>query len=279
MNIHVFVTCSRGERDPSLYDIFSSTFHLHHHHIAMTMTSSTDAARALLLGDGTTPLKLEYFAIEGAAEQVRIALSVVDIPFDDVGIPIAEWHQTKKAATKFGQLPEMTLPNGRVVTDSMAMLRLAGEADVEGKLYPHDIVARTSVESALGLVGDLSRAWRPMIYMSMYPEAYGHPTKDEWADADATIKRLRTGFVEKELPRFMGYFTSLIKENGGNYLTGGELTIADIAGYQAINYYRRGVADHVPKDCLDIYPDILAWMERVEAHPKVAAYKASKAAK
>jgi glutathione S-transferase len=177
------------------------------------------------------------------------------------------------------QLPELTLPSGRIVTDSMAMLRLAGEADEEGKLYPHEIVARTSVESALGLVGDLSRAWRPMIYMSMYPEAYGHPTKEEWADADATIQKLRTGFVNSDLPRFMGYFTILIKENGGNFLTGEDLTIADIAAYQAINYYRRGVADHVPIDCLDSFPEILAWMARVEGHPKVAAYKASKAAK
>jgi hypothetical protein len=57
------------------------------------MSSSTsNAARALLLGDGTTRPKLEYFAIEGAAEPVRIALSVVGIPFDDVTIPIAEWH-------------------------------------------------------------------------------------------------------------------------------------------------------------------------------------------
>jgi len=244
------------------------------------MSSSTsNTARALLLGDGTTRPKLEYFAIEGAAEPVRIALSVVGISFDDVTIPIAEWHSSKKAATKHGQVPELTLPDGRIVTDSMAMLRLVGEADEEGKLYPQEIVARTSVESALGLVGDLSRSWRPMILMSMFPEAFGHPPKEEWADADATMKRLRTGFVEKELSRFMGYFTNMITENGGDFLTGENLTIADIAAYQTINYFRKGIADHVPKDCLDAYPEILAWMGRVEEHPKVAAYKASKAAK
>lgn len=244
------------------------------------MDSSPNAARALLIGDGTTRPKLEYFAIEGVAEQIRMALSIVGIPFDNVTIPIPEWQQTKKASTKFGQLPELTLPNGRIVTDSIAILRLVGEADVEGKLYPaDDIVARTSIESVLGLVGDLKRAWRPMVYMSMYPEAYGHPIKEEWADAEDTIKRLRLGFVEKDLPRFMGYFASLIKENGGNFLTGEYVTIADLAAYTTIEYYRRGIADHVPKDCLDAYPDIMEWMSRVEGDARVASYTASKKAK
>ena len=43
------------------------------------MSSSSEAARKLLVGDGTTPLKLEYFAIEGVAEPVRIALSIANM--------------------------------------------------------------------------------------------------------------------------------------------------------------------------------------------------------
>ena len=49
--------------------------------------SSAEAARKLLLGDGTTPLKLEYFGIEGVAEQVRIALSVAGGGKGQVHIP------------------------------------------------------------------------------------------------------------------------------------------------------------------------------------------------
>ena len=99
------------------------------------MSSSSEAARKLLVGDGTTPLKLEYFAIEGVAEPVRIALSIANIPFQDITFPFIEWS-AKKPTTKYGQLPEMTLPNGDVITESMAMLRLAGEADPEGKYEP-----------------------------------------------------------------------------------------------------------------------------------------------
>eukprot|EP00578_Thalassiosira_sp_NH16_P002936 CAMPEP_0181138002 /NCGR_PEP_ID=MMETSP1071-20121207/34009_1 /TAXON_ID=35127 /ORGANISM="Thalassiosira sp., Strain NH16" /LENGTH=240 /DNA_ID=CAMNT_0023224799 /DNA_START=77 /DNA_END=799 /DNA_ORIENTATION=- len=238
--------------------------------------SSTEAARKLLLGDGTTPLKLEYFAIEGVAEQVRIALAIANVPFDDIAVPFGEW-QTKKPTTKYGQLPELTLPNGTIITESMAMFRLAGEADPEGKLYPSDIAKRLKVEEVLGLVSDVGRAWRPAIYIGMRPQVFGHPPKGEWAESDAVIKKVRSTFIKEELPRFMGYFADLIKENGGKFLTGDDLTIADIAAYQQITYFSRGIADYVPKDCLEPYPEVLAYLGRVVGHSKVAAYKASKA--
>jgi len=236
---------------------------------------SSEAARKILIGDGATPLKLEYFAIEGAAEQVRIALSVAGVPFDDVTFPFSEWP-TKKLTTKYGVVPEMTLPDGSAVTESMAMVRLAGEADPDGKLYPADIAARLKVEQVLGLVGDLAKAWSPCLYIGMKPEKFGYPATAEWSESDTVIEKLRTGFIADDLPRFMGYFTDLIKEGGDKFLTGEDLTIADISAYQGIGYFRRGIADHVPKESLDEFPEVLAWMDRYDAHPKVAAYKASK---
>jgi len=240
--------------------------------------SSSEAARKLLIGD--KPLKLEYFAIEGVAEQVRIALAVADVPFDDVTVDASSEWAEKKPTTKYGQLPEMTLPDGTVITESMAMLRLAGEADPEGKLYPTDMMARVKVEGVLGLVGDLGRAWRPCLYIGMRPQAFGYPPKEEWAEADATCEKLRSRFIKEALPLYMGYFADLIKEAGGDkFLTGADLTIADITAYQQIAYFRKGIADHVPKECLEPYPEVLGWMGRVEGHPKVAAYKAGKAEK
>lgn len=237
----------------------------------------SEAARNLLIGDGATPLKLEYFAFMGAAEQVRIALSITDVPFDDVHVDFADWMTTKKPATKHGMLPEMILPDGALVTDSMAMLRLVGDADPEGKLYPAGVLDRLKVEQVLGLTGDLARAWSPGLYLGMRPQKFGYPTTDEWSEGETVIGKVRTEFITGELPRFMGYFTDLIKESGGKFLCGEDLTIADISAYQTISYFRRGIADHVPKDSLDPFPEVLSWMDRVDALPKVASYKASKA--
>lgn len=237
---------------------------------------SIEAARKILIGDGANALKLEYFAIEGVAEPVRIALSVADVPFEDVGIPFGDWS-AKKPTTKYGVLPEMTLPDGSIVTESMAMLRLAGEADPEGKLFPGDLAARLKVEQVLGLVGDFKRAWTPCMYIGMRPQNFGYPPKAEWSEAEAVISKLRTGFIANELPKYTGFLADLIKESGGKFLCGENLTIADILAYQEMNYFRRGIADYVPKESLDPFPDIVAFLGRVEAHPKVAAYKASKA--
>lgn len=241
----------------------------------MTKTTAYDLLTA---GDGK--LQLHYFAIEGVAEQVRIALSIGGIPFEDIHVNSPDW-KAKKPTTKYGQLPEMILPNGQLITESMAMLRLAGEADPENKLYPaDDVVTRLKIEEVLGLTADLTRAWRPALYIGMRPEKFGYPKGDEWdkETKEATVKKVRETFLAEELPTYMKYFEDIIKEAGGNaFLVGDSLTIADIAAYQAIRYFGRGIADHVPADSLKPYSVILAWMKRFEEHPKVAAYKASKA--
>ncbi len=127
----------------------------------------------------------------------------------------------------------------------------------------------------------LQSAWtHNTLRFSMRPDLFGYPTGADWAqdEKNATLKNLREAFLANELPRYMEYFTNLIKEAGGNaFLLGEDLTIADIAAYQGITYFSRGVADYVPVDCLESYPEVLAFLKRVEEHPKVAAYKASKA--
>ncbi|KAL7505080.1 hypothetical protein ACHAWX_000599 [Stephanocyclus meneghinianus] len=230
-------------------------------------------ARSLLTG--STPLKLEYFNIEGVAEPVRIALSVASIPFDDVRIAFDEWS-SKKPTTKHGVLPEMTLPGGEVVTDSMAMLRLVGEADEEDKLYPSDVVKRLKIEQVLGLLGDLTRAWNPSLYLNMRPERFGYPADWSGEEKDKIVKAVREAFMSEDFPKFMGYFEELLKQNGDGYLAGEDLTIADLSAFPRISYFTKGVADHIPKDCLDSYVGVKGWLERVASHPKVAAYKVSK---
>jgi glutathione S-transferase len=161
------------------------------------------------------------------------------------------------------------------------MLRLAGEADPEGKLYPaNDVATRLKIEEVLGITSDLTRAWTPALYISMRPEKFGYPKGDAWAkeEKDATVKKLREEFLEEELPKYMKFYGDLIKEAGGDaFLIGESLTIADIAAYQTISYFRKGIADYIPSNSLEPYEEVLGWMKRFEEHPKVAAYMAAKA--
>ena len=190
-------------------------------------------ARSLLTG--TTPVKLEYFPFEGKAEQVRIALAITGIPFSDVHITMDQW-QAKKPSTRHGALPEMTLPDGTVITDSVAMLRLVGEADEEGKLYPSDVAKRLKIDQILGLVGDLSTAWVPSLYLGMgRPQKFGHPSDWTSEEQEGVVKSVRTAFVKEELPIFMGYFEEVLKKSNGGFLTGEDLTIADLSAYQQVS--------------------------------------------
>ena len=105
----------------------------------------------------------------------------------------------------------------------------------------------------------------------MKPEKFGVDP----AAKDATVKVLRENFMGEPMGRYMGFIKDMIDANGGTFLTGDFITIADLDMYVSVRYYSLGVADHVPKDCLDAYPEVKAWIARVEAEPRVAAYYAS----
>merc|ERR1712070_186229 len=103
----------------------------------------------------------------------------------------------------------------------------------------------------LGVGDDLARSWTPALYMGMGRHAmYGYPQDWDEQEKDATVKRLREKFVKDELPRFMGYISAAIEENGG-FVAGARPTVADCALYAQVSYFRRGAASHVPKACLD----------------------------
>ena len=80
-------------------------------------------------------------------------------------------------------------------------------------------------------------------------------------DAQSTLCSAST--VDKELR--VG-----LEANGGSFLCGCKPTIADCHLYPQVQYFVRGTADHVPKDCLKDFPVVLAWMESFRAIPEVA---------
>eukprot|EP00538_Stauroneis_constricta_P002792 CAMPEP_0119549894 /NCGR_PEP_ID=MMETSP1352-20130426/3519_1 /TAXON_ID=265584 /ORGANISM="Stauroneis constricta, Strain CCMP1120" /LENGTH=270 /DNA_ID=CAMNT_0007595585 /DNA_START=31 /DNA_END=843 /DNA_ORIENTATION=- len=226
-------------------------------------------------GGGGSKVKLQYFDIAGRAEPVRLALAVAGIPFDDVRIVYKEWA-TIKPTTKYGQLPILTLPDGTVFSQSEAMLRWAG-SEGDGSLYPSDPMMRFKVDEAIGMINDLDKAWMPALYMGMRPALFGHDVDkmDDKAKSEL-VKNIRETFLKEKLPTHMKHLGSLLFENKGHFLCGNQLTIADLLGYATLAYFQKGVADHVPKTCLDEFPIITAWLQRVKDHPKVAAYYASK---
>lgn len=96
---------------------------------------------------------------------------------------------------------------------------------------------------------------------------------------EALSKRLREEFLATEFPTYMQYLTNHIEANGGQFLCGSSVTIADLAVFPQLNYFARGIADHIPTDVLTQYPTVDAWMKRVAAVPEIAEYYAAAEAK
>eukprot|EP01043_Picozoa_sp_COSAG02_P078257 COSAG02_NODE_17528_length_997_cov_2.965479_1_plen_131_part_10 len=119
-------------------------------------------------------LKLTYFNIQGAAEKVRLALTLARIPFEDYRVPFPEWAALKPE-TPYGQLPLLSIDGGEPMAQSDAMLRYVGTlaTTVQGvPLYRAEEML--AIEEALGLVGDLQRDWRPPVGIALDPSVYGH---------------------------------------------------------------------------------------------------------
>mmetsp|Transcript_78878 Transcript_78878/g.218203 ORF Transcript_78878/g.218203 Transcript_78878/m.218203 type:complete len:227 (+) Transcript_78878:54-734(+) len=220
-------------------------------------------------------ITLIYFDIEAAAEKVRLVLVMTGKEFEDKRINFEEWGGMKES-TPYGQLPvmEVTEDDGTVKTfaQSVAMMRwVARKFDQTGTLYPADPDAMLDVEEVIGLSDDLQRVWTPCLYIGMGDrhKKYGHP--EEWPEKQDTVKKLREAFVAEELPKFMGFFSKKLEATGA-FFCGDKPTIADLQILAQLRYYKKGVADYVPADCLDSYTTVTAWMDRMYAIPEIKAW-------
>jgi glutathione S-transferase len=87
----------------------------------------------------------------------------------------------------------------------------------------------------------------------------------------AKVKELREAFLADELPKYMTYFSNELKATGA-FIAGPTMTIADCQLFAQLTYFERGVADHVPKTCLEPYPEVTAYLARVKAIPAIKAF-------
>ena len=228
-------------------------------------------ARPLVTAGNIPKLKLTYFNIQGAAEKVRLAFVLGAVPFDDVRVPFPEWPALKPT-TPYGQLPLLTIDDGEPMAQSDAMLRYAGVLAQANGVFLYPPANMLVVEEALGLVGDLSRAWRTPVGIGINPTGYGYPADFKGTDAHAVVvKSVRENFVAEALPKYMGFLQTRLAGSGG-FLCGPAPTIADAALVPILNRLRCGQVDHVPTDCLDAHIEVCAYLERFMAIPQVKSY-------
>ena len=108
-------------------------------------------------------IKLFYFPVRARAEPIRMMLTHGNIPYVDEIVELKNWAALKAAKDicPFGQLPSISLPNGKIIAQTNAIsLFIAKQAN----MYPSDLYAAARVDAIFGLAEDMAVA-NPLLNM------------------------------------------------------------------------------------------------------------------
>lgn len=219
---------------------------------------------------GSKSVKLTYFGIEGAAEKVRLAMKMAGIPFEDVRIAFQDWPAMKPNMPN-QQLPILEIDGSEPITQSAAMAKWA--ARQHPTLYSGDADRLLVIDQMIHILDDDVREFQPALYMGMRPAKFGRA--DDFAKTEegaALVKSMRSNYVENDLPKAIKLLTAQLKKSGGPFLLGAEITLADLFWLPRLRYLQSGICDHVPTDCLDYFPEILAYKQALMGDPTIAKH-------
>ena len=190
-------------------------------------------------------IKLHTFGLSGHCHRVEMFLRLLGLPYEKVEVDLAQGANKTPAflaLNRFGQVP--VIEDGEVVlADSNAILVYLEAKYAPGAWMPRDPLGAARVQrwfsNAAGLLAFGAAAARAV-------KVFG-------GDADCTPMVTRAnrmlGVMEQELA-------------ADPWLAGREPTLADIANYSYIVRAPEGGVS------LEPYPNVRAWLARVEALPK-----------
>ncbi|UBU47451.1 glutathione S-transferase family protein [Cobetia amphilecti] len=191
------------------------------------------------------PVRLFRNPKSGHCHRVELMLALLDIPYETVDLDMA--NGAHKAAeflkiSPFGQVPAIE-DNGVFLSDSNAILvYLTHRYDAECRFMPSDALAAAEVQRWLSVAaGEIASGPCAARLVTVFGAPFDH---------EQTIARAHALFSVMEL--------HLEQQQ---YLAGDHITLADIAGYSYIAHAPEGGVSLSP------YPNIRAWVARVEALP------------
>lgn len=196
--------------------------------------------------------ELIYFNGKGRAEAIRILLHAAGVEFKDTRLGFPDF-QALKPTTPLGSLPILKI-NDQSHVQSTALGRYA--AKLAG-LYPtDDPLAALVVDEACETCNEL---------VAKLP--FG---------ASPNLEAKRKEFQATVMPVYAAFLESLIQQNGGTYVKGQTMTLADVMIYVTVAGMESGNFDFLDAQFFKAYPGITATAQAVAANDKVKAYYASK---
>ncbi len=193
----------------------------------------------------TKPLTLYSVDLSGHCHRVRLLLSMLDIPFETVAVNLAAGeHKTPEflARNAFGQVPVID-DNGTVVADSNAILVYLAQREGADAWLPTDPVKAAAVQRWLSVAAGPLNSGPGLARLI---NLFGAP-----GDAPAVVARSHA---------LLAIMNAHL--NRSAWLAGDAPTLADLACYAYVLLAPEGNVTLAP------YPQVRAWLARVEALPK-----------
>jgi glutathione S-transferase len=192
------------------------------------------------------PIRVYSSPLSGHSHRVRLLLSLLDLPFEVINLSVRDGENRTPeflAKNPWGEVP--VIEDGEtVICDSTAILvYLALKYDESGTWLPRDPKGAAEVQRWLS--------------MASGPIAYG-PNRARLAGLfKAPVDPVQAKAVAERL------LVNLDRELAGKAFALGETpTIADVAAYSYIALAPEGGVS------LEPYPNVRAWLSRVEALPR-----------
>ncbi|EER15145.1 Glutathione S-transferase, putative [Perkinsus marinus ATCC 50983] len=186
-------------------------------------------------------LKLHYFDLAARAEPVRLSFAIQGIPFIDHRISMEDWKKSLKPTHVFplDQLPVLEFPDGKMATQSHAILRYVATLRPSYGLYPTDPIQRLGIDQLLDTFADIREKTRVVKVMS------DGPAKEA---AKSELSRTTYPFYFDRVERMIG---------DNKYSVGDHLTISDLE-IDSILYFIFNIAN------LGAQPSILKPYEKLQ---------------
>lgn len=197
-------------------------------------------------------VKLYTFPLSGHAHRARLMLSLLNVPTEIIEVDLRKAAHKQPAFLKlntFGQVPVID-DNGTVVADSNAILVYLARQYGDASWLPTDAVGEAAAQRWLSVAAGLV-AFGPAAARLVTVFGAGFNADEVIGRSHNLLKVLEAELASRA------------------FLIGAKPSIADIANYTYIAHAPEGNVS------LDAYPNVRAWLARIEALPGFVAMQAT----
>jgi len=199
-------------------------------------------------------ITIDYWAIRGLAQPIRLLLEYTKIPYEDKRYTAEEapWY-SRKDWTDVKEHLDLDFPNLPYLIDGDLRISQSGaiirHIARKAKILPkeeHDLAIMEMIEAE---IVDMRSDWTGLCYTG----------KDTFESEKSTL--------ERNLPARLNRFEAWLAKKGNQWLIGNQLTYPDFMFYEVLDSHRI-----MWPNIFHEYSNLKSYMERFEKIPEVNAY-------